>query len=79
MVKYTSIFGLQQGFAPDESYQIWRKHAVRVKEILKPELKQYTTGRVVASFGESGTYGITQMLFDDPESWQQALKRMMAS
>jgi len=80
MVTYMSIIRLKPGFDPDESYQLWRsKHSTRAKEVLRPELKKYTTARVIASFGEAETYGIARMEFDDLESCQRAFQRLLES
>jgi hypothetical protein len=80
MVKFMGIFRLKEEYASDESFKLWRdSHTKWAKKHLKPELKKYTIGRVIDSFGDAEIHGVSQIEFEDLASARRAMERLRAS
>ncbi|MFC1992529.1 hypothetical protein ACFLV3_01800 [Chloroflexota bacterium] len=80
MVKYIGLIRLKPEQDPDKMWELWQaKYSIIGKEILLPELKQYSINRVIETIGESNIYGFSEMIFDDAESCKRAFKRRLGT
>ncbi len=80
MVKYVAFASLKPGADPDEAYRVWRdKHALFCKANFLPEAKRYTLNRVISTVEGEGFYGIAEVWFDDVESAERAMKRVLGA
>lgn len=85
MVRYHGMFGLNRGFDPDETWEVWiKEHAPWARKLMLPEVRRYTIARVIYRFDDMADYGIyddifgmTQIYFDDVESCKRAMNRIL--
>ncbi len=78
MVRSVSFWALRPGVDPEALYAYWRdKHTAWAKKLLLPELRKYTINRVVNRFGDNNIYGFSEVWFDDVESAQRAMGRLV--
>ena len=74
------INSLRPGIDPDETWRYWReKHTVWAKEKTFPELRKYTVSKVIYTFGPVDIYAVAQLWFDDVESAQRAIGRVISA